>query len=56
LAGEGVRVAIASRSPETDTIKEIEAKDVRALKLCVDVSREEEVFNMAKQTIDLRPS
>jgi 3-oxoacyl-[acyl-carrier protein] reductase len=52
LAGEGVNVAIASRNPESETVAEIEALDVRAVRLCVDVSDEAQVVQMVRETID----
>ena len=42
LAREGAHVAIASRNPEVETVQEIEAFGVKALRLCVDVSDEQQ--------------
>jgi NAD(P)-dependent dehydrogenase (short-subunit alcohol dehydrogenase family) len=52
LAREGAHVAIASRSPEMDTIQEIERCGVRALRLCVDVSNEQQVIGMVRQAVE----
>ena len=51
LAAEGVHVAIASRNPDPKTIEEIESRGVRALRLCVDVSQEDQAIAMVRQTI-----
>lgn len=51
LAKEGVNVAVASRNPDPRTITEIESLGVRALRLCIDVSKENEVIKMVKETI-----
>ena len=51
LAREGAHVAIASREPEMDTIREIEALGVKALRLCVDVSQEQQVVSMVREAI-----
>ena len=53
LAREGAHVAIASRDPEQETVQEIEALGVKALRLSVDVSNEEQVVRMVRQTIDV---
>jgi NAD(P)-dependent dehydrogenase (short-subunit alcohol dehydrogenase family) len=52
LAKEGVHVAVASRNPSQQTIKEIEAQGVRALSLSVDVTDEAQVVGMVKKTIE----
>lgn len=52
LASEGAHVAIASRNPELETVQEIEALGVKALRLSVDVSEEDQVVDMVRQTID----
>lgn len=52
LAAEGVDVAIASRSPDPDTIRQIEAFGVRGLRLVADVRYEAQVLNMVRQVID----
>jgi 2-deoxy-D-gluconate 3-dehydrogenase len=52
LAKEGVHVCVASRNPDPKTIGEIEALGVRALRLCTDVSKEEQVVKMVKETIE----
>ncbi len=52
LAKEGTHVAIASRNPEVETIQEIEALGVKALRLGVDVSDEQQTVGMIKQTIE----
>lgn len=52
LAREGAHVAIASRNPEVETLQEIEALGVKALRLCVDVSDEQQVIGMVRQTIE----
>lgn len=51
LAREGVHVAIASRNPEMETVEEIKALGVKALRLCVDVSDEKQVVDMIAQAI-----
>lgn len=52
LAGEGAHVAVASRNPDPKTIAEIESLGVRALRLCIDVSKEDQVVRMIEQTIE----
>jgi len=52
LAREGSHVAVASRDPEVETVREIEALGVRALRLCVDVSDEQQVIGMVRHTIE----
>ncbi len=51
LAAEGVHIAVASRNPDPKTLREIESAGVRALRLCTDVSKEEQVTSMVKETI-----
>ncbi|MFQ5857654.1 MAG: SDR family NAD(P)-dependent oxidoreductase [Anaerolineae bacterium] len=51
LAAEGVDVAIASRNPDPNTVEEIEAFGVRALRVVADVSNESHVVNMIHQSI-----
>jgi NAD(P)-dependent dehydrogenase (short-subunit alcohol dehydrogenase family) len=51
LAREGVHVAVASRNPDPEAIEEIESYGVRALRLCADVSREDQVVRMVRETI-----
>jgi NAD(P)-dependent dehydrogenase (short-subunit alcohol dehydrogenase family) len=51
LAREGVHVAIASRNPEMETVREIKDLGVKALRLCVDVSDEQQVIEMIRQVI-----
>ena len=51
LAGEGVDIVVASRNPDPKTMSEIESLGVQALRLCVDVSKEDEVVKMVRQTI-----
>ena len=51
LAKEGVHIAVASRNPDSAAIKEIEAHGVRTLRLTIDVSREDEVVRMVKETV-----
>ncbi len=53
LAAEGVDVAIASRNPDQDTVKAIEALGVRALCLEADVSEESQAVGMVQQTIEV---
>jgi len=50
LAEEGVDVAVASRNPDPDTLREIEKLGVRALRLCIDVSKEDQVVEMIMKT------
>ena len=52
LADEGADVAIASRNPDPGTIREIESRGVSALRLCIDVSVEEQVIDMIGRTIE----
>jgi len=52
LAKEGVHIAVASRNPDRKTIEEIGNLGVRALRLCVDVSKEEEAVKMVRQAIE----
>ena len=52
LAQEGVHVAVASRNPEPEIFERIEAHGVRSLRLIADVSREDQVVAMIRQTID----
>jgi len=52
LAEEGVHIAVASRNPDPRTIEEIKARGVKALRLCIDVSKEDQVVEMVKQTIN----
>ena len=51
LAAEGVNMAIASRNPDPNTIREIEAHGVRALPVVADVSEEAQVVSMIQQAI-----
>lgn len=51
LAGEGVDVAVASRNPAEETIREIEALGVRAVRIEADVSRESDVVRMVETAI-----
>lgn len=52
LAQEGVHVAVASRNPDPKTIEEIESYGVRTLRLCADVSKEDQVIRMVRETIE----
>lgn len=52
LAREGAHVAIASRNPEMETLREIELFGVKTLMLRVDVSDEQQVIGMVRQTIE----
>ena len=52
LAKEGINIAIASRNPSEETIEEIKSLEVQALRLCVDVSDENQVVKMVKEAID----
>ena len=49
LAAEGVDVAIASRHPSEETIREIAGHGVRALRIVADVGREEDVVRMVNE-------
>lgn len=51
LAREGVDVAIASRNPDPEAVKEIESYGVKGLRLVIDVSKEDQVAKMVKDTI-----
>ncbi|MHB8277619.1 MAG: SDR family NAD(P)-dependent oxidoreductase [Candidatus Humimicrobiaceae bacterium] len=52
LAKEGVDIVIASRNNYPETISQIKSYGVKALWLKTDVSKEKEVINMVKETID----
>lgn len=52
LAKEGVDVAVASRNPNPETIKEIESLGVKVLRICANVSKEDHVIRMVKEAID----
>ncbi len=52
LAKEGVHVAIASRNPDPNTVKEIKSLGVDALRICVDLRSEEATMSMVKESID----
>lgn len=52
LASEGVNVAVASRNPDPAVIEEISSQGVDALRLCVDVSREDQVVGMVRDAIE----
>ena len=52
LAAEGVDVAIASRNPDTNTVREIEAQGVRALRLEVDLRHEQQAAGTMQQALD----
>ena len=52
LAREGADVAIASRNPGPEVIKEIESCGVKGLRLVADVSQEDQVVEMVKDTIE----
>ena len=54
LAAEEVDVAIASRKPRPETIQELEAHGVKALRLCHDLSQETEVLDMVQRTLAVR--
>jgi NAD(P)-dependent dehydrogenase (short-subunit alcohol dehydrogenase family) len=51
LANEGVHIAVASRNPDPRTMEEIQSRGVRALRLRIDVSREDQVIAMVQQTV-----
>jgi 3-oxoacyl-[acyl-carrier protein] reductase len=51
LAREGVRVAIASREPDAETVDELRALQPDSTALGVDVSREAEVVRMVAEAI-----
>ncbi len=51
LAKEGVHIAIASRNPEPNVVKEIESLGVKALRIIADVSKESDVVKMVKEAI-----
>lgn len=52
LAKEGVDVAIASRNPDPEALKEIESYGVKGLRLVTDASKEDQVIKMVKDTIE----
>jgi len=52
LAGEGVHLAIASRNPAPAAIADLEEQGVRVLRICVDVSAEEQVVRMVQEAVD----
>lgn len=51
LADEGVNLAIASRNPDPDVIRQLRAKGGQCLRIGADVSREEEVQRMVAEAI-----
>jgi 3-oxoacyl-[acyl-carrier protein] reductase len=51
LAKEGVDVAVASRNPDPETIKEIESYGVKTVRLTTDVGKEEQVIKMVQDAI-----
>ncbi|MGD2156850.1 MAG: SDR family oxidoreductase [Anaerolineales bacterium] len=51
LATEGVDVAIVSRDPNPQTVKQIEALGVSSLRLCRDLQEETQVISMVQETI-----
>jgi NAD(P)-dependent dehydrogenase (short-subunit alcohol dehydrogenase family) len=51
LAAEGVDVAIASRDPDPETIRQIEAMGVSSLRLYKDLRHESQVISMVQETI-----
>ena len=52
LAEAGVDVAIASRDPSAETIRDIESHGVKALRLVADVSQEAQVVRMVNEALD----
>jgi 2-deoxy-D-gluconate 3-dehydrogenase len=52
LAAEGVDIAIASRNPSEETIREIEDYGVQALRVIADVAQEGQVVRAVQETID----
>lgn len=52
LASEGVDVAIASRNPDPEALKEIEGHGVRCIRIAADVSKESEAVRMVQEAID----
>lgn len=53
LAGEGAKVAIADVIDGNAVVEEVVRLGGEAISLCVDVSEEESVSNMAEQTVEL---
>jgi glucose 1-dehydrogenase len=51
LAGEGARVAIASREPEAETVAELRASGADSIGLKFDASREREVVGVVREAI-----
>jgi len=51
LAGEGMNIAIASRNPPGEAIKEIEALGVKCIKINADLSHEEDCSRMAAEAV-----
>ena len=52
LAGEGVNLAIASRNPDLEAIKEIESHGVQCVRICADVSKEDQVVRMVDEAVE----
>lgn len=52
LAKEGVDIAIANRHPYEETVKELKAMGSKVFSICTDVSQEDQVVRMVKQTIE----
>lgn len=51
LAGEGVHLAVASRNPDPEIVRQLQSKGVRCTSIAADVSREEEVVRMVETAI-----
>ena len=51
LATEGVNLAIASRNPDPQVIRDIEKMGVRCVRICADVSQEEQAVGMVEGAI-----
>jgi len=52
LADEGVNLAIASRNPDPEAIKEIESHGVQCERICADVSIEHQVVWMVREAVE----
>lgn len=52
LAAEGVDLALASRAPDAAALEELRGCGVRAIAVTADVSREDQVVAMVRETID----
>ena len=52
LAKEGMNIAVASRNPDPEVVEEIQSYGVKCIRICADLSREEDCIRMAAEAID----